>query len=100
MEDMTIKLINRAIKSEELLRRLSERLGEDAWASGDRNSPEWQAFGNMRAMWRGAQEVLKDMGVRLCGLGDDLHGYWLDGVWHDYHEDGLDDYSEEDFDEE
>lgn len=100
MEEMTTKLINRAIKTEERLRYLAEGLAVDARAVKDRNATEWLAYRNMRAMWRGAREVLKDMGVKLCGWDDEIFGYLLDGVWHDYREEGLDDYSEEDFDEE
>lgn len=100
MEEMTTKLINRAIKAEERLRHLAEELAVDAQAVKDRNSTEWLAYRNMRAMWHGAREVLKDMGVKLCGWDDEIFGYLLDGVWHDYHDEGLDDYSEEDFDEE
>ena len=91
MEEETItNLINRAIKTEERLRYLSRELGAEAQAVKDRNATEWVAYRNMRAMHRGAQEVLKDMGVRLCGWDDELFGYWLDGVWHDYHEEGID----------
>lgn len=100
MENMTTQLINRAIKTEERLRRLAEELAVDAQAVKDRNSTEWIAYRNMRAMWHGAREVLNGMGVKLCGWDDEIFGYLLDGVWHDYHEEGLDDYSEEDFDEE
>ena len=99
MEEMTT-LINRAIKTEERLRHLAEELAVDAQAVKDRNATEWLAYRNMRAMWRGAREVLKGMGVKLCGWDDEIFGYLLDGVWHDYHEEGLDDYHEEGFDEE
>lgn len=91
MEEETItKLINRVIQTEERLRYLSLELGAEAQAVKDRNATEWAAYRNMRAMHRGAQGVLKDMGVRLCGWDDELFGYWLDGVWHDYHEEGID----------
>lgn len=90
MEETITKIINRAIKTEERLRYLSEDLGLDARAVEDRNAPEWQAFRNMLAMRRGAHEVLKDMGVMLCGWDGELFGYWLDGVWYDYHEEGFD----------
>lgn len=91
MEEETItKLINRAIQTEERLRYLAEELAVDAQAVKDRNATEWIAYRNMRAMWHGVREVLKDMGVRLCGWDDELFGYWLDGVWYDYHEEGID----------
>lgn len=94
-EEMTTKLINRAIKTEERLRYLTEELlSVNALSVKDRNATEWAAYRNMRAMHRGALEVLKDMGVRLCGWDEELFGYWWDGVWYDYHEEGLDDYSE------
>lgn len=99
MEEMTTTLINRAIKTEERLRYLAEVLAVDAQAVKDRNATEWLAYRNTRAMWHGACEVLKGMGVKLCGWDDEIFGYLLDGVWHDYHEDGLDDYSEGGFDE-
>lgn len=98
-EEMTTKLINRAIKTEERLRYLAEELAVDAAAVKDRNATEWMAYHNMRAMHRGAQEVLRDLGVKLCGWDDEIFGYWLDGVWHDYYGEGLDDYSAENFDE-
>lgn len=100
MEEMTTKLINRAIKTEERLRHLAEELAVDTQAVKDSNSTEWLAYRNMRAMWHGAREVLKCMGVKLCGWDDEIFGYLLDGVWHDYHKEELDDYSEDDFDEE
>lgn len=90
MEETITKLINRAIQTEERLRYLSCELGAEAVAVKDRNATKWVAYRNMRAMHRGAEEVLKDMGVRLCGGDDELFGYWLDGVWHDYHEEGID----------
>lgn len=89
-EETSTKLINRAIQTEERLRYLSWELGAEAQAVKDRNATEWVAYRNMRAMHRGAQEVLKDMGVRLCGWDDELFGYWLGGVWYDYHEEGID----------
>lgn len=99
MEETITKLIKRAINTEERLRYLAGELAVDAQAVKDRNAPEWGAYRNMRAMHRGALEVLKDMGVRLCGWDEELFGYWWDGVWYDYNEEGLDDYSEEGFDE-
>lgn len=100
MEEETItKLINRAIKTEERLRYLAVELAVEAQAAKDHNTFEWIAYRNMKAMWHGSREVLKGMGVKLCGWDDEIFGYLLDGVWHDYHEEGLDDYSAEDFDE-
>lgn len=90
MEEMTTKLINRAIKTEERLHHLAEELAVGAQAVKDRNATEWLAYSNMRAMWRGSCEVLNGMGVQLCGWNDEIFGYLLDGVWHDYHEEGLD----------
>lgn len=90
-EETIIKLINRAIKTEERLRYLAEELAWEAQAVKDRNSPEWAAYRNMRVMWHGAREVLKDMGVKLCGRNDEIFGYLLNGVWYDYHEEGIDD---------
>lgn len=100
MENTTTQLINRAIKTEERLRHLAEELAVYAQSVKDRNATEWLAYRNMMAMWRGAREVLKGMGVKLCGWDDEIFGYFLDGVWHDYHKEELDDYSEDDFDEE
>lgn len=99
MEETIIKLIKRAIETEVRLRYLSRELGVEAQAVKDHNAVEWAAYRNMRAMHRGALEVLKDMGVRLCGWDEELFGYWYDGVWYDYYEEGLDDYSEGGFDE-
>lgn len=91
MEEETItNLIKRVIQTEERLRYLSCELGMEAQAVKDHNAFEWVAYRNMRAMHRGALEVLKDMGVRLCGWDEELFGYWWDGVWYDYNEEGLD----------
>lgn len=100
MEEETItNLIKRVIQTEERLRYLSGELGMEAQAAKGHNDFEWAAYRNMRAMHRGALEVLKDMGVRLCCWDEELFGYWWDGAWYDYNEEGLDDYSEEGFDE-
>lgn len=89
MEEITT-YINRAIRTEQRLFDLVAELGIEARKIEDRNAPEWKAFRDARAMRRGAHEVLKDMGVRLCGWDDELFGYWLDGIWYDYHEEGID----------
>ena len=92
MEEETItKLVNRAIKTEERLRYLAEELASDAQAVKGSNALEWSAYCNMLAMWHGSLEVLDGMGVRLCSRDDELFGFWLDGVWYDYHEEGIDD---------